>query len=128
MGTFSGGELTRVMAETDVFLMSSVLEGLPLAIVEAMAYGRPIIATTVGGNAELIKHDVNGLLCPPRDPDCLSQQLRRMLGDANLRARLGLAARQSYEAGAFTPAAVARHHIDIYRQALAAMAPSHPSY
>ncbi len=121
VGTFARGELPRVMADSDIILMSSVLEGLPLTIVEAMAYGRPIIATAVGGNAEVITHDVNGLLCPPRDPDCLSRQLLRLLGDADLRERLGQSARRSYENGAFAPTAVARHHIVIYEQALASV-------
>jgi glycosyltransferase involved in cell wall biosynthesis len=107
------------MAESDIILMSSVLEGLPLTLVEAMAYGRPIIATAVGGNSEIITHELNGLLCPPRDSDCLSRQLLRLLGDAHMRERLGQAARRAYEDGAFAPKAVAQHHIAIYEQALA---------
>ncbi len=121
VGTFTRAELPRVMAETDIVLMSSVLEGLPLTLVEAMAYGRPIVATAVGGNAEVITHEVNGLLCPPRDSDCLSRQLLRLLGDAELRERLGLSARRAYENGAFAPKAVAQHHIAIYEQALASV-------
>jgi len=62
---------------------------------------------------------VNGLLCAPRDPDCLNRKLASLLTDGALRARLGQAARQAYEQGGFTPAAVAQHNIAIYRQALA---------
>jgi glycosyltransferase involved in cell wall biosynthesis len=119
VGAFERAQLPGIMAETDVFMMSSVLEGLPLALVEAMAYGRPIIATLVGGNGEVIVDGVNGLLCAPRDPDCLSSKLAGMLTDSALRARLGQAARQAYEQGGFTPAAVAQHHLAIYSQALA---------
>ena len=119
VGTFTRAELPAIMAETDIVLMSSVLEGLPLALVEAMAYGRPILATSVGGNAEVIIDGENGLLCPPRDAGCLSLKLAQLLEDSALRARLARAARQAYEQGRFTPAAVAQHHIDIYRQALA---------
>jgi glycosyltransferase involved in cell wall biosynthesis len=119
VGTFSQAELPRIMSDTDIVLMSSVLEGLPLALVEAMAYGRPIVATLVGGNAEVIADGVSGLLCPPRDPGCLSRKLASLLADGGLRARLGQAARQAYEHSDFTPAVVAQHHIAIYEQALA---------
>jgi glycosyltransferase involved in cell wall biosynthesis len=117
-GTFSRAELPGIMASTDIFLMSSILEGLPLALVEAMAYGRPIIATAVGGNAEIIEDGVSGMLCPPRDPVCLSNQLKRLLGASELRTRLARAARQAYEQGGFTPTAMAQHHMAIYQQAL----------
>ena len=119
VGTFSRADLPAIMAQTDILLMSSVLEGTPLALVEAMAYGRPIIATMVGGIPAIVTHEVNGLLCPPRDLDCLSRQLVHLLGDAEMRERLGQAARRAYENGAFAPKAVARHHIAIYEQALA---------
>lgn len=118
VGSFTRAELPRIMAETDVFIMSSVLEGLPLALVEAMAYGRPIVVTTVGGNAEVVADGVSGLLCPPRDSACLSRKLTCLLADGHLRARLARAARQAYEQGSFTPEAVAQHHMAIYTQAL----------
>jgi glycosyltransferase involved in cell wall biosynthesis len=89
-----------------------------LALVEAMAYGRPIIATAVGGNAEIIADGVSGMLCPPRDAKCLSRRLVALLADSTLRTRLGQAAREAYERGAFRPTAVAKHHIAIYRQAI----------
>ena len=60
--------VTRIMAATDVFVLSSILEGQPLALVEAMAYGCAILATTVGGVPELIADGANGLLCPPKNP------------------------------------------------------------
>jgi glycosyltransferase involved in cell wall biosynthesis len=118
-GAFTQPDLPDIMAATDIFLMSSVLEGLPLALVEAMAYGRPIIATAVGGNAEIIADGVSGMLCPPRDSKCLSRRLAALLADGTLRNRLGQAAREAYERGAFRPPAVAQHHIAIYRQAIA---------
>jgi glycosyltransferase involved in cell wall biosynthesis len=118
VGPFTGSELPRIMAETDIFLMSSVLEGLPLALLEALAYGRAIVATTAGGNAEVVADGVSGLLCPPRDAACLSAQLRRLLADGQLRLELGRAARQAYEQGPYTPRAVAQRHLEIYRAAL----------
>jgi glycosyltransferase involved in cell wall biosynthesis len=111
-------ELTHIMSQTDIFVMSSILEGQPLGVVEAMAYGCPIVITSVGGIPELIEDGVNGLLCRPGDPTCLAQKIRLLIEDPALRARLGLAARHSYQQGPFQPAAVCDHFISIYHQVL----------
>jgi glycosyltransferase involved in cell wall biosynthesis len=111
-------ELSRIMAQTDIFVMSSILEGQPLAMVEAMAYGCPIVTTAVGGIPELIKDGVNGLLCRPKDPECLAQKTNALIEDPALRTRLGHAARQSYEQGPFQPSAVCDHFIAIYQAVL----------
>lgn len=124
VGMFTRAKLPAIMAQTDVFVMSSVLEGLPLALIEAMAYGRPIVATAVGGIAEVIRDGENGLLCPPRDAACLSRKLSALLSDSALRARLAAAARQAYAQGRFAPPAVAQHHLNVYRQALAMEQPA----
>jgi len=111
-------ELSHIMAQTDIFVMSSILEGQPLGVVEAMAYGCPIVATSVGGIPELIKDDVNGLLCEPKDPVCLAQKIRILIEDSALRTRLGRAARVSYEQGPFQPASVCDYFVSIYRRVL----------
>lgn len=111
-------ELSRIMANTDIFVMSSILEGQPLGVVEAMAYGCPIVTTSVGGIPELIKNNVNGLLCEPADPECLARQICKLLDDPELRDRLGSAARRSYEQGPYQPAAVCEHFISIYKDVL----------
>ena len=61
---------------------------------EAMAHGRPVVATAVGGLAEAVEDGVTGLVVPPRDPAALSGAIERLLGDAELRRRLGAAARE----------------------------------
>lgn len=111
-------ELSQIMAQTDLFVMSSILEGQPLSVVEAMSYGCPIVTTAVGGIPELINDGVNGLLCKPADPGCLAEKIRLLIEDPALRSRLGLAARQSYEHGSFQPASVCDHFISIYQRAL----------
>ena len=119
VGSFtSREELDRIMAETDIFVMPSILEGKPLGVVEAMAYGCPIVATSVGGVPELIENGVNGLLCEPKDPTCLAQNIHNLIVDSDLRARLGQAARRSYQQGPFQPDAVCEHFISIYEDAL----------
>lgn len=110
--------LTRILGENDVFVMSSILEGQPLALIEAMAHGCPIVTTTVGGIPELIGDGVNGLLCPPGDAVALAAAVRRMIDDPGLRERLGLAARHAYEQGRFSPATVCQTFVGAYRQAM----------
>ena len=119
VGAFtSREELSRIMARTDVFVMSSILEGQPLGVVEAMAYGCPIVTTAVGGIPELIKDGVNGLLCEPADPVCLARKICALLEDPDLRSQLGSAARRAYEQGPYQPAAVCEHFISIYKDVL----------
>jgi glycosyltransferase involved in cell wall biosynthesis len=111
-------ELSQIMAETDIFLMSSVLEGQPLAVVEAMAYACPIVTTAVGGIPELIQDGVNGILCEPRDPICLAKNIIKLIEDPQLRFRLGGEARKSYEKGSYQRESVSKHFVSIYNQAV----------
>ncbi|HRV94581.1 MAG TPA: glycosyltransferase family 4 protein [Anaerolineae bacterium] len=111
-------ELANIMAQTDMFVMSSILEGQPLTIVEAMSYGCPIVTTAVGGIPELIKEGTNGLLCQPKDPDCLAQKILTLIENPALRTKLGSAARKSYEQGPFQPASVCQYFISIYDKVL----------
>ncbi|MBI4761673.1 MAG: glycosyltransferase family 4 protein [Chloroflexota bacterium] len=118
-GAFAGREeLTRIMNETDLFLLSSVLEGQPLVIVEAMAYGCPIVSTNVGGIPELITDGVNGLLCPPAEPECLAEKITRLADDPTLRERLGRAARAFYENSPFEAKAAAAFFAAAYGEVL----------
>jgi glycosyltransferase involved in cell wall biosynthesis len=82
----------RLMAGLDVFTLSSTYEGLPIALIEAMALGRPAVVTSVGGVPEVVD-GAQALLVPPRDPAALADGLLRLLGDPDLRARMGAAAR-----------------------------------
>jgi glycosyltransferase involved in cell wall biosynthesis len=83
----------RLAAAFDVFTLASTYEGLPIALVEAMALGRPAVVTRVGGTPEVVTDGVQGLLVPPRDPAALADGLLRLLGDPELRARMGAAGR-----------------------------------
>jgi glycosyltransferase involved in cell wall biosynthesis len=112
-------ELSQIMAQTDIFVMSSILEGLPIALLEAMSYGRPAVVTTVGGIPEAIEDGVNGLLCNPRDPECLAQKICTLIENPALRLRLGHAARKAYEQGPYNPIAVCNQYISIYQKILA---------
>lgn len=118
-GAFSGREeLTRIMSNADIFLLSSVLEGQPLAIVEAMAYGCPIVSTNVGGIPELIQDGVNGLLCPPEHPECLAEKINRLIDDCELRKTIGHAARSYYERSPFEGNAAGSFFMGVYGETL----------
>jgi glycosyltransferase involved in cell wall biosynthesis len=84
----------RLAAAFDLFALSSTYEGLPIALIEAMALGRPAVVTAVGGTPEVVTDGEQGVLVPPRDPDALAEGLLRLLGDDALRARMGAAARE----------------------------------
>ena len=75
----------------DLFVMSSVTEGLGTSLLDAMAASRPIVATTAGGIPEIVEHGVNGLLVPPRDHAALAASIVRLLKDAALRRQTGAA-------------------------------------
>jgi glycosyltransferase involved in cell wall biosynthesis len=98
--TFAGfrSDVAAVLRRFDLYAMSSIWEGMPLAILEAMAGALPIVATAVGGVPELIRDGETGLLVPPRDPDALAGGLRRLLADPELARRLGQQARSHVRA------------------------------
>jgi len=91
-------DVPDVIRSLDVAVLCSRNEGSPLAVLEYMAAGAPIVATAVGGVPELIEDGVHGLLVPPRDPDALAQGIRRLLEDRALALRLGGAARERQRA------------------------------
>jgi glycosyltransferase involved in cell wall biosynthesis len=81
------------LANLDVAVLCSRSEGMSNAVLEYMAAGRPITATAVGGNVELLDHGLTGLLVPPEDVGALAKAIARLLTDRRLAARLGAAAR-----------------------------------
>jgi glycosyltransferase involved in cell wall biosynthesis len=86
-------DVRDVLGAVDVVCLPSLYEGTPLALFEAMAAARPIVASAVDGCAEVLVDGVTGLLVPPRDAGSLGQALSRVLAEPALRARLGAAAR-----------------------------------
>ena len=74
----------------DIFISPSDSEGLSNVILEAMAYSIPVVATNVGGNPEIIKHQVNGILVEPRNVDALAEAINYLILNPDKRADLGL--------------------------------------
>lgn len=85
-------DATRVMAACDAFTLASKWEGLPVAVMEALAIELPVVATDVGGMAEELHHEVDALLVPPGDSAALADAIERVATDAALCERLGAAA------------------------------------
>jgi glycosyltransferase involved in cell wall biosynthesis len=83
----------NLVADFDVFVLPSISEGLGLALLEAMALGKPAVATTAGGIPEIVKHDVNGLLVPSGNDKYLAESIIEVLSDSKRAKALGLAAR-----------------------------------
>ena len=84
-------DVAACLAAADIVALPSLQEGLGVAALEAMAAGRPVVASRVGGLAEAVVHEETGLLVPPGDPTALAAALARLARDPDLRARLGVA-------------------------------------
>jgi glycosyltransferase involved in cell wall biosynthesis len=74
-------DVPRLLCAFDVFALSSIWEGMPLGVLEAMALRCPVVATAVGGVPEILEHELSGCVVPPRDVDQLEACLRRLLED-----------------------------------------------
>ncbi len=86
-------DVPQLLAAIDVLLMPSQWEGLPMALLEAMAMGKAVVAYAVGGIADVIQDNQNGFLVAAQDQQALTQKTHRLLVDAGLRHRLGAAAK-----------------------------------
>jgi len=94
LGFVSRDELAHLYDRATVVVCPSRREGFGLTCAEAMAHGRAVVASAVGGLTELVEDDVTGLLVPPRDPLALRAAIDRLLADSDLRARLGAEGRR----------------------------------
>ncbi len=95
------GELSPVaplLRGFDVFVISSIIEGMPNALLEALARERPVVATRVGGIPEIVAHGESGLLVPPADPPAMAEAILRLLDDPRLASAYGAAGRRTVEA------------------------------
>lgn len=88
-------DVERLLPELSVSVLPSLSEGLSNVVLESMAAGVPVVATRVGGTAEAVQHERNGLLVPPGDPDSLANAIGRLLEAPSLAQRLGRAGRHS---------------------------------
>jgi glycosyltransferase involved in cell wall biosynthesis len=113
----SRGDVPDLLSAFDVFALSSRYEGLPIALIEAMAAGLPVVATDVGGVAEVVDDGRNGYLVEEGDPSALATRLAKLLADPLLRQRLGADA--AARAADFTMGPAVVRTMEIYDEALA---------
>jgi glycosyltransferase involved in cell wall biosynthesis len=97
-GWMDQNQVQHLLEQTDVFLLPSLSEGVPMAILEAFSFGIPVIATAVNSIPEVVQDGRNGLLIPPGDLQALVDALTRLLDDGDLRHRLGQQAFQDHRA------------------------------
>ena len=87
-------DIPNFLAGIDIFVSPSLWEGLSISLLEAMAAAKPIVTTSILPNAELIEHQVTGLLVPARSPDQIAQAIARFVNEPELAQSCGIAARQ----------------------------------
>jgi glycosyltransferase involved in cell wall biosynthesis len=106
----------------DVVVHASFGEPFGLVLVEAMALGKPVVATAAGGPLEIIEDGISGVLIPPGDPDRLAATIDRILGDRSLAAALGRAAAE--RAQAFSEQGMAQRFAALLRNLISEEDPS----
>lgn len=117
--TFTGRreDISDILSTLDIFVLPSVTEGLPLTILEAMAAGKPIVATRVGGIPEVIVDGKTGIIVPPKDPEAMAVALASLLGGREKMAKIGLAG-QKLVKDKFTIDTMVERTMNLYSQLL----------
>lgn len=117
LGFVLHGDVGRYYERAAVVVAPSRREGYGVAVREAMAYGRPVVASAVGGLLDAVEDGVTGLLVPGGDVDALRRALERILGDGELRQRLGVAARE-WASRELAWDVLARATVEVYEEAV----------
>jgi glycosyltransferase involved in cell wall biosynthesis len=117
LGPLDGSEMLREYSECALLVLPSLCETAPLAVLEAMAAARPVVATRVGGVPDLVKDGVTGLLVEPGDSSGLSDRMGRLLSDSDLRVQMGRRGQEVAQARFRRDSVVTRHR-QIYEEVL----------
>lgn len=99
----------------DIFLLTSLSEGTPMTLLEAMSLSKPCIVTDVGGNPEIIQHHITGLVTPSKDQNKLVENLDLLFTDSVFRAKLGYAGRKLFEQK-FTAQKMLKQYLPLYQK------------
>jgi glycosyltransferase involved in cell wall biosynthesis len=104
---------SRLLPNCDIFVQSSIWEAMSVVVLEAMAAGKPMVITEVGDNPYVVSNGETAITVPPSDPAALAAGLRRLLRSANLRSRIGLAARERFRSN-FTTQQMVKAYEELY--------------
>ena len=115
-------DVPQILASLDISLHTSIWEGMPIAIIEAMLMSKAIIATKVGGIPELIEDGVTGILLAPYDREALARSIIKLINDKALAKRMGELARQ-YARERFTRKTMIENILKLYDSFIALKLP-----
>jgi glycosyltransferase involved in cell wall biosynthesis len=110
-------DVARLLPGADLFLLTSISEGIPLTVIEAMAAGLPVVSTRVGGLPEVVEEGRTGLLVPSGDPARLAQAICELAAKPSLREEMGRVGRQRAEA-VFSERLMHARYEQLYREML----------
>lgn len=117
-GTLSYQDVLKQVAQSSFLILPSVCyEGCPMTPIEAMALGKPVLASDLGPRSEMVKNGLNGFLYPPNDVHALREKIQELIENHELRDKMGHNARKDYLTN-YTPETNYNKLIDIYRQAI----------
>lgn len=117
LGWVGGNQKLELLRNTDAFVLPSYNEGLPMSVLEAMSWGKPVVTTRVGGIPELVTHGRDGLLIDAGDKSALAEALIHLGLDPEYRSEIGTAGRQRIE-DSFSDVSVLPRLESVYRQVL----------
>jgi glycosyltransferase involved in cell wall biosynthesis len=106
-------DIPQVLSALDIFVLTSLWEGFPITVLEAMASGKAVVVTHTGGIAELIKDGENGFLVRPKETEKMVEKIIRLVNNADLRRIMGEEARLSVT-GSFSFSAMITAHQSLY--------------
>lgn len=117
--TFHGfrRDIPSVLKDIDIFTLCSLSEGTSITLLEAMASGKPVVVTEVGGNPAIVEPGVNGFLVPPGEPDTLAKALLQLADDSELRQSMA-ATNINKVTERYSIQAMTRHYEALYREAV----------
>ncbi len=110
-------DVPRLLLASDLVVLSSAHEGMPLAVLEGMAAGKPAVVTDVGGNAEVVRNGETGFVVPPSDPAALANAIEKLLRAPDVARAMGAAGRERVRRE-FSVATMVRRNEEIYERIL----------
>lgn len=118
LGLVTHDDLPNLLAKSDLIVLPSYWEGLPVSLIEALSAGKACVVTDVGGSPELVRHGENGWVVPPHDVAALGEAIVTLAQDATLRERFEQASYARFASGEFSPATVTAQTLAVYRDAM----------